>query len=72
MGKASSLDSLCGPEGITPAVMKRCQWVKSILVAQVKFTEWTQDDPASSTCVPPGACDATTGFAILDRQEEAP
>ena len=30
--------------GITPAVMKRCQWVKPVLIAQVKFTEWTQDD----------------------------
>jgi bifunctional non-homologous end joining protein LigD len=30
--------------GITPAVMKRCQWVKPALVAQVKFTEWTLDD----------------------------
>jgi bifunctional non-homologous end joining protein LigD len=30
--------------GITPAVMKRCLWVKPVLVAQVKFTEWTLDD----------------------------
>jgi bifunctional non-homologous end joining protein LigD len=30
--------------GITPAVMKRCRWVKPVLVAQVKFTEWTHDD----------------------------
>jgi bifunctional non-homologous end joining protein LigD len=30
--------------GITPAVMKRCHWVKPVLVAQVKFTEWTYDD----------------------------
>jgi bifunctional non-homologous end joining protein LigD len=30
--------------GITPAVMKRCQWVKPVLVAQVKFTEWTHDN----------------------------
>jgi bifunctional non-homologous end joining protein LigD len=30
--------------GITPAVMQRCQWVKPVLVAQVKFTEWTNDD----------------------------
>jgi len=30
--------------GITPAVMKRCHWVKPVLVAQVKFTEWTLDD----------------------------
>ena len=30
--------------GITPAVMKRCHWVKPIRVAQVKFTEWTHDD----------------------------
>jgi bifunctional non-homologous end joining protein LigD len=31
-------------QGITPAVMKRCQWLKPVLVAQVKFTEWTLDD----------------------------
>jgi bifunctional non-homologous end joining protein LigD len=24
--------------------MKRCHWVESVLVAQVKFTEWTSDD----------------------------
>jgi hypothetical protein len=30
--------------GITPAVMKRCHWVKPVLVAQVKFTEWTHDN----------------------------
>jgi len=24
--------------------MKRCHWVKLVLVAQVKFTEWTHDD----------------------------
>jgi ATP-dependent DNA ligase len=29
---------------ITPAVMKRCHWVEPLLVAQVKFTEWTSDD----------------------------
>jgi bifunctional non-homologous end joining protein LigD len=29
--------------GITPSVMKRCHWVKPVLVAQVKFTEWTHD-----------------------------
>jgi bifunctional non-homologous end joining protein LigD len=23
--------------------MQRCHWVKSVLVAQVKFTEWTLD-----------------------------
>ena len=23
--------------------MKRCQWVKPVLVARVKFTEWTHD-----------------------------
>jgi bifunctional non-homologous end joining protein LigD len=31
-------------QGITPAVMKRCHWVEPVLVAQVKFTEWTSDD----------------------------
>jgi bifunctional non-homologous end joining protein LigD len=30
--------------GITPAVMKRCHWVEPLLVAQIKFTEWTSDD----------------------------
>ena len=30
--------------GITPAVMQRCQWVKPVLIAQVKFTEWTNDN----------------------------
>jgi bifunctional non-homologous end joining protein LigD len=30
--------------GITPAVMQRCQWIKPVLIAQVKFTEWTHDD----------------------------
>jgi bifunctional non-homologous end joining protein LigD len=29
---------------ITPAVMKRCQWLKPVLVALVKFTEWTHDN----------------------------
>jgi ATP-dependent DNA ligase len=24
--------------------MKRCEWVKPVLVAQVKFTEWTLDN----------------------------
>jgi bifunctional non-homologous end joining protein LigD len=31
-------------QGITPAVMKRCGWVEPVLVAQIKFTEWTLDD----------------------------
>jgi bifunctional non-homologous end joining protein LigD len=30
-------------QGITPAVMKRCKWVEPILVAQIKFSEWTLD-----------------------------
>ena len=30
-------------QGVTPAVMKRCSWVEPVLVAQVKFTEWTSD-----------------------------
>jgi bifunctional non-homologous end joining protein LigD len=30
--------------GITPAVMKRCHWVEPVLIAQVKFTEWTHDN----------------------------
>ena len=31
-------------QGITPAVMKRCHWVEPVLIAQIKFTEWTLDD----------------------------
>jgi bifunctional non-homologous end joining protein LigD len=30
--------------GVTPAVMKCCHWVEPVLVAQIKFTEWTLDD----------------------------
>jgi len=29
--------------GITAAMMQRWQWVKPVLIAQVKFTEWTND-----------------------------
>jgi bifunctional non-homologous end joining protein LigD len=29
---------------ITPAMMQRCHWLKPVLVAQIKFTEWTHDD----------------------------
>ena len=45
-----SLYRLAGEEpsrrglGITPAMMQRCQWVKPVLIAQVKFTEWTHDN----------------------------
>jgi len=31
-------------QGITPAMMGRCTWIEPVLVAQVKFTEWTLDD----------------------------
>jgi bifunctional non-homologous end joining protein LigD len=31
-------------QGITPAMMRRCTWVEPVLVAQIKFTEWTLDD----------------------------
>jgi bifunctional non-homologous end joining protein LigD len=24
--------------------MRRCHWVEPVLVAQIKFTEWTRDD----------------------------
>jgi bifunctional non-homologous end joining protein LigD len=30
-------------QGITPRVMKRCVWIEPVLVAQIKFTEWTSD-----------------------------
>jgi bifunctional non-homologous end joining protein LigD len=31
-------------QGLTAAEMKRCRWVKPVIVCQVKFTEWTRDD----------------------------
>jgi bifunctional non-homologous end joining protein LigD len=31
-------------QGVTPAEMKRCHWVKPTLVCEVKFAEWTRDD----------------------------
>jgi bifunctional non-homologous end joining protein LigD len=30
-------------QGITPAMMRRCTWVKPALVCQLKFAEWTRD-----------------------------
>jgi len=30
--------------GVTAAEMRRCHWVKPTMVAQIKFTEWTNDD----------------------------
>jgi bifunctional non-homologous end joining protein LigD len=30
-------------QGVTPAEMKRCHWLKPALVCQVKFAEWTRD-----------------------------
>jgi bifunctional non-homologous end joining protein LigD len=24
--------------------MKRCHWVKPVMVCEIKFTEWTRDD----------------------------
>jgi len=30
--------------GITSSVMKQCEWVEPVLVAQVKFTECTSDE----------------------------
>jgi bifunctional non-homologous end joining protein LigD len=31
-------------QGLSPAEMKRCRWVKPLMVCQIKFTEWTRDD----------------------------
>lgn len=31
-------------QGLTAAEMKRCRWVKPVIVCQVKFTDWTWDD----------------------------
>ena len=30
-------------QGITPAQMKRCRWVRPEMVCQVRFSEWTRD-----------------------------
>lgn len=30
-------------QGITASVMKKCHWLKPVLVCQVKFAEWTRD-----------------------------
>jgi bifunctional non-homologous end joining protein LigD len=29
--------------GITPAMMRRCEWINPVFVCQVKFAEWTRD-----------------------------
>jgi len=31
-------------QGLTAAEMKRCHWVKPVMVCQIKFSEWTRDD----------------------------
>jgi bifunctional non-homologous end joining protein LigD len=31
-------------QGLSAAEMKRCHWVKPVMVCQIKFTEWTRDD----------------------------
>jgi bifunctional non-homologous end joining protein LigD len=31
-------------QGLSAAEMKRCHWVKQVMVCQIKFTEWTRDD----------------------------
>jgi bifunctional non-homologous end joining protein LigD len=31
-------------QGLTAAEMKRCHWVKPVMVCQIRFTEWTRDD----------------------------
>jgi bifunctional non-homologous end joining protein LigD len=31
-------------QGVTAAEMRRCHWVKPVMVAQIKFAEWTRDD----------------------------
>lgn len=30
-------------QGITPAMMRRCEWINSTFVCQVKFAEWTRE-----------------------------
>jgi bifunctional non-homologous end joining protein LigD len=31
-------------QGLTAAEVKRCRWVKPVIICQMKFTEWTRDD----------------------------
>jgi bifunctional non-homologous end joining protein LigD len=31
-------------QGLSAAEMRRCHWVKPLMVCQIKFTEWTRDD----------------------------
>ena len=31
-------------QGLTPGEMKKCTWINPVLVAQVKFAEWTRDN----------------------------
>jgi bifunctional non-homologous end joining protein LigD len=31
-------------QGLSAAGMRRCHWVKPVMVCQIKFTEWTRDD----------------------------
>ena len=30
-------------QGITPAMMRQCEWINPVFVCQVKFAEWTRD-----------------------------
>jgi bifunctional non-homologous end joining protein LigD len=31
-------------QGLSAAEMRRCHWVRPVMVCQIKFTEWTRDD----------------------------
>ena len=31
-------------QGITPAMMRRCEWINPVFVCQVRFAEWTRDE----------------------------
>jgi bifunctional non-homologous end joining protein LigD len=31
-------------QGLSASEMRRCHWVKPVMVCQIKFTEWTRDD----------------------------
>jgi bifunctional non-homologous end joining protein LigD len=31
-------------QGVTATEMKRCRWIRPLLVCQVRFSEWTRDD----------------------------
>ncbi|MGV3774254.1 MAG: ATP-dependent DNA ligase, partial [Verrucomicrobiales bacterium] len=36
--------NIAGRQGIGPAEMRRCKWLRPELICQIRFTEWTRDN----------------------------